>query len=233
MAENNLWQMYKKFDQLAQELSSDEEDNMEVPWSDQLANIDFSKVPKSTGGPGMQVSGWDDVNDQVEPDPNPHETPEKELLWAAEEDKMDVVRELLEENPDMDVNGKDSDGYSALHKAAYNGNCEMAELLLARGANIDGRTNLQWTPLHSACQWNHPKMVELLVSRGADVNALSEGKQTPLHIAATVTDCREMVLNLLKSDKLVLDVVNAAGEIPHQIARRTGPNADLFVVKKH
>lgn len=213
------WETYQKFDAFvkATELEGPEE---EAP--SQLDNIDMSKVPK-----GMFVSGWDDEDDMIETESDPHETPEKEFLWAATEDMPELVAELLKKHPDL-INIKDRDGYTALHKAAYNNNYDLALKLISHGADVDARTELQWTPLHTACKWNHPKIVALLLQFGADINARSEGDQTPLHIACTVSNCRDTLVTLFMDDNLKPHLLNNSGETAEQIARRTGLCSGFF-----
>lgn len=176
---------------------------------------------------GMFVSGWDDENDLIEEDPNPHETVEKELLWAATENEIDIVEKILSEHPEL-VDVYDRDGYSALHKACYNNNFAMAQLLLKYKANIEARTEMQWTPLHSAAKWNNAKMVALLLQHGADINALSEGNQTPLHVATTVSSCRDTLVELFMNDDLKPDLLNSSEETAGQNAKRSGPSFSFF-----
>jgi uncharacterized protein len=90
---------------------------------------------------------------------------------------------------------------TALHAAAYWGQYEVAELLLAAGADtiVNERTRdsfLQITPLGSAVATTpgipQPsddeavvlKLVRLLIERGADVTARRKDGMTPLHGAA-------------------------------------------------
>lgn len=176
---------------------------------------------------GMFVSGWDDENDLIEEDPNPTETTERELLWAATEDKIDIVERILSENPEL-VNVYDRDGYTALHKACYNNNYELAQLLLRYNANVEARTEMQWTPLHSAAKWNNARLVALLLQHGANINAFSEGNQTPLHVATTVSSCRDTLVELFMRDELKPELLNSAEEAAGQIAKRTGPSFPFF-----
>jgi len=111
------------------------------------------------------------------------------ILWAVNENRINEVREILRLDADT-VNAKDNDGYTPLHRAAYNNFVDMAKLLLQYRADPNARTELGWTPLHSACKWNNADCAHLLLQFGADVNAESEGRQTPLHITATVSNCR-------------------------------------------
>ena len=79
-----------------------------------------------------------------------------------------------------------SDGFTALHLAAFFGQTEAARLLLERSAlpNVVSRNQLQVMPLHSAAAGSHMGVARLLVAAGADVNATQRHGYTPLHAAA-------------------------------------------------
>jgi len=51
----------------------------------------------------------------------------KRLLWAAQTGKEDVVRSILEESKEL-VGASDSDGYTPLHRAAYEGHTNIIEV---------------------------------------------------------------------------------------------------------
>uniref|UniRef100_A0A336MKV2 CSON001140 protein n=1 Tax=Culicoides sonorensis TaxID=179676 RepID=A0A336MKV2_CULSO len=203
------------------DIDSDEE-------KDQLSELQklSSKIPR-----GMFVSGWDDENDLIETEENPHETQEKELLWAATEDKIEIVEKILNDHPEL-VNVRDRDGYTPLHKACYNNNYEMAQLLLRFNADIEAQTEMEWTPLHSAAKWNNAKLVALLLQHGANINALSEGNNTPLHVATTVSSCRDTLIELFMNDELNPGLLNSSDETAAQIAKRTGLSYAFFEMVK-
>ena len=58
----------------------------------------------------------------------------------------------------------------------------MAELMLAKGAEVDAKDNGGWTPLHWAARNNKSTVAKLLLANGADPNAKAEGGTTPLDV---------------------------------------------------
>lgn len=87
----------------------------------------------------------------------------------------DLVESILQKDPGV-VNCMDGDGYTPLHKACYNNNYELAQLLLKYKADPNRQTEFQWTPLHSACKWNNSRLAALMLQHGSDINARSEGE---------------------------------------------------------
>ena len=62
-------------------------------------------------------------SDEDDEDPGDGE-PGERLLWAAQHNHLDIARELLDRNPDL-VKYKDTDEYTALHRAAYSHHPDM------------------------------------------------------------------------------------------------------------
>ncbi|KAL1396799.1 hypothetical protein pipiens_010256 [Culex pipiens pipiens] len=209
----------KDWEQIARGIEDEKRDEIET-----LEDLEekMSKTPR-----GMFVSGWDDPDDLVEEDTDPQASLERLALWAAGEDKLEVLTEVLTKKPSV-VHAIDEDGYTALHKACYNNNTAMVELLLRYGAKPNARTELGWTPLHSACKWNNAECVALMLQHGADINAISQGDQTPLHIAATVSNCRSTLVTLLMDDRVRPGLVNNSNETAAAIAKRSGLSHALF-----
>ncbi|MEH1854478.1 MAG: ankyrin repeat domain-containing protein [Nostoc sp.] len=85
----------------------------------------------------------------------------------------------------------DMAGRNTLDIAVEQGNKQVVELLIAKGADVNARTNYGETPLHLAAEQGNKQVVELLIAKGADVNArtnywfwLNHNGETPLHLAA-------------------------------------------------
>lgn len=152
---------------------------------------------------------------------------QKEILWATNEGKADIVESILARNPNC-KDAVDEDGYTPLHRACYNNHVDIAKILLRYGADVNARTEYEWTPLHSAVKWSNAECAALMLQHGADVNALSQGSQTPLHIAATVSNCRGTAMTLLMEPNIDAAALNNSNETAADIARRTGLTFPVF-----
>jgi ankyrin repeat protein len=116
------------------------------------------------------------------------------FLWALVPDApvadhamrgdVEGVRVLLKQG--ADVNAAQGDGMTALHWAAMNGSIEIAQLVIASGANLEAVTRLGgYTPLHLASRAGRGPTVKVLLDAGADVHAkTTTGEVTALHLAA-------------------------------------------------
>ena len=96
-----------------------------------------------------------------------------------------AAKTLLDANPDQ-VNAADEHGWTPLHLAAHYGFRDVAELLLAAGADANGRSvnAMANTPLHAAAAGQQADLALLLLESGADLNAAQHGGFTALHAAA-------------------------------------------------
>ncbi len=107
------------------------------------------------------------------------------LAEASAAGEFDRVVRLLAGSPEA-VNEYGTDGWTPLHLAAFFGHSQVAELLLAHGADVAAvsRNANANTPLHAALAANRQLIAGLLAGAGADVNARDGGGNRPLHIAA-------------------------------------------------
>jgi uncharacterized protein len=95
------------------------------------------------------------------------------------------LRSLLVERQDV-VRERSGDGFTLVHLAAFFGQLDAVELLLASGAETDGRGTgwMTGTPLHSAASSGNVAIVRTLLAAGADPTARQSGGGTALHAAA-------------------------------------------------
>ncbi len=113
-----------------------------------------------------------------------NEVPKRTIHDATEDGDLAEVQAMLDAGVKVDV--KD-DGWTPLMVAAFHGHKDIAELLIANGANVNAKDAAGRTPLYIAAMESHMETVELLVAKGADVNAKdSMAGLAPLHFAALV-----------------------------------------------
>jgi hypothetical protein len=110
---------------------------------------------------------------------------QKQVLDFAKEGQLVELTRLLEEHPDLDVDGyKDVNGWRALYWACSSGHTDCARLLIDHKADIHAKTNFGSSSLHGASQFGDLGCVKLLVQHGADVNCQDEYGSTPLMYSA-------------------------------------------------
>lgn len=98
-------------------------------------------------------------------------------------EKKEALHAIIESKANMD--NMDSNGWTALHHAAFNGDLESALILINDGnANVNAYSNQQRTPLHLAALNDHQPVIELLLNNSANIEWPDEQKCTPLHLAA-------------------------------------------------
>ncbi len=117
--------------------------------------------------------------------------PQRAFLRYALEGDAAGVRRLLQ-SADVDVNavvlintGVETVEDTALHAAAGAGHLDIAQMLIAAGADVNAKVNDQETPLIQAAMNDWPRMVGMLLQHKADIDhAESYDGYTALHYAA-------------------------------------------------
>lgn len=105
------------------------------------------------------------------------------LLRAKQIDWSKVAE--YRNNPDMDPNYFERESKIAtIHRSCYDGNVDVMEWCLEKGATIKVATTLGRTPLHYACDGGQDAIVRMLLAMNADPNETSLSGATPLHFCA-------------------------------------------------
>lgn len=97
----------------------------------------------------------------------------------------------------INIDGKDSDGKTALHYSVLNNCNTITENLLLRGAKFNAKTKNGMTALHFAALRNNVETFEILISHGADINSIDDTGNSPLHLAMD-SKCKEIADILIK-----------------------------------
>ena len=118
------------------------------------------------------------------------------LMSASGHGHTETVRYLLGFSV-VDVHAETDNSCTALHFAAMVGYGEVAQVLIAAGADIEARTSEGRTPLHYACEKRKsdkgrfrrvyvppPNIVRVLIDAGADIEAKDDIGMTPLFVAS-------------------------------------------------
>ena len=130
----------------------------------------------------------------------------------------DAVRRLLDFG--LPVDAVDSQGCSALLRAAGGGHRALVELLLARGANPGLAANTGATPLSAAVSMRQAEIVDRLLEAGAGLEQRLPGEVTVLMLAAAL-GLPELVSRLLQAGA-DLQATDAQGLTPLHCATLYG-----------
>jgi ankyrin repeat protein len=129
----------------------------------------IERLQKYLSTPGV------DINDRPGTD-------EALLDYAAEQNQAKVARFLLEHGARVDAtqNRGPTAGYTALHRAAVADAAEVAQLLIASGAEVNFHGPLGITPLILAASNGSRRTAEVLLDHGADVSTPDGHRETAL-----------------------------------------------------
>lgn len=142
------------------------------------------------------------------------------------------AKRLLEQGANINEQ-ENALGVSPLHCAVYQGNDEMVELLLEKGANSNATTADGQTPLHIASRRGHRKCMKLLFASKVDLHIVDHSGSPCLHAAVgTATD--ESTVPLLVKHKVDLNFQNAedGNTALHLAVQCRRPRIILFLLEK-
>jgi ankyrin repeat protein len=121
-----------------------------------------------------------------------------EIHKAVTKGNFNNVLALLKDHPGL-IESRDNQGRTPLFVAVAHNQYEIAELLLANGADVNARDSQGHTPLiQTLWVYNHDKMLRLLLANGAGVNLSDKWSMTALAYAAQdgkVEDAKILIAN--------------------------------------
>ncbi|XP_057805186.1 protein VAPYRIN-like [Salvia miltiorrhiza] len=106
------------------------------------------------------------------------------LCAAARKGDLRMVVRLIESG--AAVNGRDQNGWTALHRAAFKGRVDVARAVIEKGIDANAKDEEGYTALHCAVESGHVDVIEMLVKKGADVEARTNKGVTALQIAQSL-----------------------------------------------
>jgi ankyrin repeat protein len=147
------------------------------------------------------------------------------LTWAAYYCDAPLLKILLDRG--LNVNAKDADGDTPLHRALGVGRTDIVALLLEKHANVNSANNAGETPLMLAAADNKTENTRAFLDRHADVNARNKQGETPLMFAAR--NGRLENVKLLLSEGANVNLADHLGNTALSIAEKSpgAPNTSF------
>lgn len=138
-----------------------------------------------------------------------------QLLYAAENGKLDFLEEILKDTL-VDIDAVNSSALTPLVLASKEGHSDCVKALLEAGAKVDGvgEKNTALTPIWIATYSGHEECVDYLLQAGANLD--SKFPVTPLYIASR--EGRSGCLQLLINAGSNLEVRNNRSQTPLIVA---------------
>ena len=116
------------------------------------------------------------------------------LLLKKSSNGWDFAEDLM-----TNVDPKDQNGFTPLHRAIQSNRKDIVELLTAQGANIEMATLSGTRPLHIAAFNGFIEIAEFLIKNGATLDVKDSEGSTPLHLAL-LTQHISQKLNYTKNE---------------------------------
>lgn len=112
----------------------------------------------------------------------------KEIHYSIFEKNIEKLRQLIASGVDLNV--KDSNGFTPLHLAAQEYNVKAVKLLLENSAEVDPVNIHGNTPLFTAVfnSKGRSEVIKLLLKYGANPEKANKSRQTPLGLAKLISN---------------------------------------------
>ena len=151
------------------------------------------------------------------------------LHWAVSGNRIQCV-EILAEQKTFDIDARDGAGWAPLHIACSLSHAdEMVDLLLARGADVDQKTNNGQTAIFFAASKSNLETVRKLIQHKASTRVKDKRGQLPLHRAAAVGNVP--IIQIILSNRSPINATDMDGctALHHSIAEGHGDAAVVLL----
>lgn len=108
----------------------------------------------------------------------------EERLFDAIDEGKELVAEGVMRNGKLNLDARNANGETALHRAVEKGMKDLARALVAAGSSLRARSINGETVLHLAALHSDPALAAMLLGAGADATARNDEGETVLQWAA-------------------------------------------------
>gem|GEM_PF-2204307 len=151
------------------------------------------------------------------------------ITLAAQEGHYDIVKYLLENGANPDIEKNATERCAALCMAVQGGHYEVVKLLTSDSkANINSKNSKNGTPLSLAVIIGNGRIFDLLLDAGADPEVRGSSNRSILHY--TLQYGRTDMFNALLAKGVTLDVFDANGDTPVNYAIIKGQDDMLIAL---
>ena len=158
------------------------------------------------------------TNPELDENPNLENMYRKLLMLAKRGDRekfLEIYRQILSIQKNINVNYKDENGYTALHYACDEGNLKIVEIILDADCDTNIKNINKQTPLYLSAKRGYFDISKKLIESGAEINLEDSEKNSPLHYI-----CKNNYIELLKyflTKNPKVDVKNIYGKTPKDL----------------
>ena len=135
------------------------------------------------------------------------------LHWACIRGYWEVVRYLVEQGADLNMQG--GDGGTPLNWAVHHDNVSIAKLMIDKGAKLNIQNQWGMTELHTAIWRGNIHVVDYLLDQGSDPMIKTKEGWTAMHYA--FRSGHDNVIELLKKKGVSLRVQDKNGRYPQHL----------------
>jgi len=167
---------------------------------------------------------------EAKPEPTTAKAPRISIHNAAFSGNIEAVKEHIAAG--TDVNAMNKDGWAPLHEAVTGGHKDIADLLIAEGADLNAKeAKNRITPLHWAAWRGRKEIAELLIAKGANLNTKNNDGGTPLHNAAWKGHVE--IAKLLIGKNADVNAKDVEGQTPLDWAEEEKQKETAELLRKH